>query len=295
MAAPKIINRDVLRQRRQKALRTQSWKEADFLLQWALEDVATRLSAVQREFETGLVIGAPQGLGRALLEQSGKVKTALEGDLGFEDASVEAPGRFIDEEDFPFEEHSLDLIVSVLHLQFANDLPGALLQMRRALKPDGLFMAVMVGGSSLLPLKQAFFEAESQLTGGVSPRVVPFADVRDLGALLQRAGLALPVSDVDRLEVRYKNPLTLFADLKAMGATNPLYGRHKGLMGKELFALTLQKLAEQTDSEGKLPIAFELVSLSGWAPHESQQKPLKPGSAKVSLKDVLQKPITQSQ
>jgi SAM-dependent methyltransferase len=193
-----------------------------------------------------------------------------------------------DEEALPFRDGSLDLVVSALALQFVNDLPGALIQIRRALKPDGLFLAALIGGDSLSELREAFSQAESEVEGGVSPRVAPFADLRDLGALLQRAGFALPVTDIDRVTVRYSSPLALMHDLRRMGATNVLTERRR----KPLRRATLQRLFEIyaerfADPDGRVRSTFEIVWLSGWAPHESQQQPLKPGSAKTRLADAL--------
>jgi SAM-dependent methyltransferase len=193
-----------------------------------------------------------------------------------------------DEEALPFRDGSLDLVVSALTLQFVNDLPGALIQIRRALKPDGLFLAALIGGDSLTELRAAFAQAESEVEGGVSPRVAPFADLRDLGALLQRAGFALPVTDIDRVTVRYPSPLALMHDLRRMGATNVLTERRR----KPSRRATLQRLFEIyaerfADADGRIRATFEIVWLSGWAPHESQQQPLKPGSAKMRLADAL--------
>ena len=287
MSAPKIIDRAILRQRRMRAANT--WQGADFLLNWALDDLDERMANLSRRFETALVIGAPSGMGRERLEKSGKVGTIIEADIGFDGGLASGVSMALDEERLPIAEASLDLIVSVLNLQFINDLPGALIQMRRALKPDGLFMASMIGGESLSALRSAFLNAEAALYGGATPRVIPFADVRDMGGLLQRAGFALPVTDVDRVEVRYRHPARLFEDLRLMGAQNPLHARSRGLMHPRLLARALSELETYKDDEGKLSVSFDIISLSGWAPHESQQKPLKPGSAKVSLKDVLEK------
>ena len=179
-------------------------------------------------------------------------------------------------------------MVSALALHFVNDLPGTLIQIRRALKPDGLFLAAMLGGDTLTELRQAFAAAESEIEGGVSPRVAPFTDVREMGALLQRAGFALPVTDVDRLTVRYSSAFTLMAELRRMGATNALAERRR----TPLRRATLDRMAEIyarrfADRDGKIRATFEIIWLSGWAPHESQQKPLRPGSAQTRLADAL--------
>jgi SAM-dependent methyltransferase len=193
-----------------------------------------------------------------------------------------------DEETLPFADGSLDLVTSALALQFVNDLPGTLIQIRRALKADGLLLAALVGGESLAELREAIGAAESEIEGGISPRVAPFADVRELGALLQRAGFALPVVDSERLVVRYDSIFALMHDLRRMGATNVLHERRR----KPLKRTTLRRMTEIyaerfSDADGRLRVSFEIVWLSGWAPHESQQKPLKPGSATQRLADAL--------
>ena len=193
-----------------------------------------------------------------------------------------------DEEALPFRDGSLDLVVSALSLQFVNDLPGTLVQIRRALKPDGLFLAALVGGDTLTELRQAFAAAEAEIEGGVSPRVAPFADLRDLGALLQRAGFALPVTDVDRLTVRYASPLALMHDLRRMGATNALVERRRTPLRRATLARMMEIYGERfADPDGRMRATFEIVWLSGWAPHESQQQPLRPGSAQPRLADAL--------
>jgi SAM-dependent methyltransferase len=193
-----------------------------------------------------------------------------------------------DEEALPFADASLDLVVSALALQSVDDLPGTLVQVRRALKPDGYFLAALLGGDSLTELRQSFATAEADLEGGVSPRVAPFIDARDAGALLQRAGFALPVADVDRVTVRYASPFGLMADLRRMGATNPLVERRR----TPLRRATLMRMAETyaarfADADGRVRASFDIVWLSGWAPHPSQPQPLRPGSAQVRLADAL--------
>ena len=193
-----------------------------------------------------------------------------------------------DEEALPFATASFDLVVSALSLQWANDLPGALVQIRRTLVPDGLFLAALVGGQSLTELRTALTAAEAELTGGASPRVAPFADVRDLGGLLQRAGFALPVTDVEPVIVRYSSMLALMQDLRAMGATNALAERSRLPLRRAVLMRAAEIYAARFgDPDGRLRATFEIVWLSGWAPHESQQKPLTPGSARMRLADAL--------
>ena len=179
-------------------------------------------------------------------------------------------------------------MVSALTLQFVNDLPGTLIQIRRALRPDGLFLAAMLGGDTLTELRQAFAQAEAEIEGGISPRVAPFVDIRDAGALLQRAGFALPVTDVDRLTVRYRSAFALMHDLRRMGATNPLIERRRAPLRRATLMRMAQVYAERfADPDGRLRATFEIVFLSGWAPHASQQQPLRPGSAQARLADAL--------
>jgi SAM-dependent methyltransferase len=193
-----------------------------------------------------------------------------------------------DAEALPFRDGTLDLVISLLALQFVNDLPGTLVQIRRALKPDGLFLAALFGGDTITELRQAFAAAEAEMEGGMSPRIAPFADLRDLGGLLQRAGFALPVTDVDRVVVRYETPLALMHDLRRMGATNPLVERRRTPLRRATLMRMAEIYAERfADADGRVRATFEIIWLSGWAPHESQQQPLAPGSAKVRLADAL--------
>ncbi len=185
-----------------------------------------------------------------------------------------------DEEALPFGDGTLDLVVSALALQFVNDLPGTLVQVRRALKPDGLFLAALIGGETLTELRQSFAAAESEVEGGASPHVAPFVDLRDLGALLQRAGFALPVTDVDRLTVRYDSVFGLMRDLRRMGATNALHARRRTPLKRATLMRMAEIYAERfSDNDGRVRATFEIIWLSGWAPHPGQQQPLKPGTA----------------
>jgi len=178
--------------------------------------------------------------------------------------------------------------VSALTLQFVNDLPGTLVQIRRALKPDGLLLAALIGGDSLTELRAAFAAAEIEVEGGVSPRVVPFADIRELGGLLQRAGFALPVVDSERVSVRYDSVLALMRDLRRMGATNILHERVRTPLKRSTLERVTAIYADRfSDADGRVRATFEIIWLSGWVPHESQQKPLKPGSAAQRLADAL--------
>jgi SAM-dependent methyltransferase len=283
-SGPQIFDRSLLRIRQQRA---RSLGPETFLLHRVADDLAERLSAVLRRFEIAVDLGTPTDLVRRALAASGKVTwiIAAEFSAGSDRSFLRVAA---DEEALPFADGSLDLVTSALALQFVNDLPGTLVQIRRALKPDGLLLAALVGGESLAELREAIATAESETVGGISPRVAPFADVRELGALLQRAGFALPVIDTERLVVRYDSVFALMRDLRRMGATNVLHERRR----KPLRRATLQKMAEIyaqrfSDADGRLRASFEIVWLSGWAPHESQQKPLRPGSAAQRLADAL--------
>jgi SAM-dependent methyltransferase len=286
-----------------------------FLIERVAEDLSDRLATVLRRFECALDLGTPTDAVRRALAASGKVGTIIAADALAGGAAVSrrrAQGRIdgaeqtnerertsekilgaqlvvaADEEALPFRDASLDLVVSALALQFVNDLPGALIQIRRALKPDGLLLAALAGGDTLTELHQAFAAAEAEIEDGISPRVVPFSDVRDMGALLQRAGFALPVTDVDRVTARYASPISLMHDLRRMGATNALLERSRRPLKRATLTRMTEIYAERfADRDGRIRATFEIVWLSGWAPHASQQKPLAPGSARQRLADVL--------
>jgi SAM-dependent methyltransferase len=251
----------------------------DFLLAHAAADIAERLLAVDRTFAKAALI-APFPAGAADLILAGKKIGSLD-QISMQDAP---------DETLPLASQSLDLVISLLCLHAVNDVPGALIQMKRALKPDGLMLAVMPGGETLKELRFALTQAETEIHGGASPRVLPFADVRAAGALLQRTGFALPVTDCETLIVRYDNAFGLMRDLRGMGAQNALNARSRRPASRRFFQRMAEVYAENfSDADGRVRATFSFVSMSGWAPHESQQKPLKPGSAKVSLADFLGK------
>jgi SAM-dependent methyltransferase len=261
---------------------------ATFLLDRAAVELGERLSAVRRRFDVAADLGTPTDAVSRILAANKNIGTIVAAGANLQDADQSLLRVAADEEALPFADGVLDLAASVLTLQFVNDLPGTLIQVRRALKPDGLFLAALVGGESLTELRSAFAAAESEIEGGVSPHVAPFADVREIGNLLQRAGFALPVVDMDRLVVRYDSAFALMHDLRAMGATNALRERRR----KPLRRRTLVRMAEiyagrYADADGRVRATFEIIWLSAWAPHESQQKPLKPGSAAQRLADAL--------
>lgn len=240
-----------------------------FLDQAALEGLCDRLAAVTRRFDHGLWIG--EALPPAIQPFARDWSI-----FDFDQQEVLNAG-----------EASFDLAVSLYSLQAINDLPGALIQIRRVLKPDGLFLAALFGGDTLRELRESFAVAESEISGGISPRVSPFADVRDLGALLQRAGFALPVADVERLQVRYRDFRSLVRDLRAHGLGNVLAARRRHFLGRRLLGALIAHYSAHHADAGKLNAAFDTLYLTGWAPHQSQQQPLKPGSAKARLSDAL--------
>ncbi|AZO80819.1 MULTISPECIES: methyltransferase domain-containing protein [unclassified Bosea (in: a-proteobacteria)] len=254
----------------------------DFLLARCIADLDERLSAVLRSFERAADLGSPLPLaGPALRARAGDLLRIAE----VADASAALVG---DLEALPFAAESLDLIASLLSLHVVNDLPGTLVQVRRSLRPDGLFIACLLAGQSLTELRQSLLAAEVELTGGASPRVAPFADLRDLGSLLQRAGFALPVIDSESVTVRYGDMFGLLRDLRAMGWANALTERSRKPLRRGVLLRAAELYAERfADPDGRLRATFEIVWLSGWAPHESQQKPLRPGSAKARLADAL--------
>jgi SAM-dependent methyltransferase len=287
MSVPHLIfDRELLRRRRQRAAPRMAAHA--FLLDRFMDEVDERLSLIQRTFSRALVLGAHGGAMGASLRRRG-VASVVE--MESTDAllpSDPALRVLADEEALPFADQSFDLIVAPLTLQFANDLPGALLQIRRCLQPDGLFLGGLFGGATLHELRRAWLEAEAEVAGGASPRVAPFADVRDLGGLLQRAGFALPVADADSVRVRYASAFALMQDLRAMGAGNVLADRRRVPVSRALLMRVSGIYADRfADPVGRIPATFEMLVMTGWAPHDSQQKPLQPGSAKTRLADAL--------
>jgi SAM-dependent methyltransferase len=268
-SAPILFDRALLVRRTARAKRLGA---ATFLLDRVREDMVDRLAAVNREFTAVADIWTPaEGLSLPRL----KVRHV---DIGSGDETL------------PLAPATLDLAISALAFQFVNDLPGVLAQIRRALKPDGLLLAALIGGDTLTELRQSFAAAEAECEGGASPRVAPFADLRDIGGLLQRAGLALPVTDVDRVVVRYDNGLVLMNDLRRMGATNILLERRHTPTRRATMLRMAQIYTERfADPDGRIRATFDIVWLSAWAPHESQPKPLRPGSATASLEEAVKR------
>lgn len=287
MSSAGIFDRELMLQFQRRAQK-KAIAGADFLLARTAEDLGERLSAVERHFPTAIALCSHTGLGAQTIKDSGKADNIIriERDMSFMDDQFEAV--IGDEEWLPLKPDSADLIVSLMGLQMVNDLPGALIQIARALRPDGLFLAAFAGAGTLGELREALLQAEIELTGGGSARVIPFADVRDAGSLLQRAGFALPVTDIETVTVRYNTMFDLMADLRAMGMQNPLVERSRRPSSKQLFLRAAEIYAERfSDPDGRIRASFTTIWMSGWKPHESQQKPLKPGSAKSSLADAL--------
>ena len=272
--APILFDRALLAQRQHRAA---SLGPANFLLDRVADDMVERLAAVMRDFRVVADIWTPgEGLQAWLRERVGSVRRIAPTDSA--------------RELLPCAPESLDLAVSGLALQFVNDLPGVLAQIRRALRPDGLLLAAMIGGDTLTELRQSFAAAEAECEGGISPRVAPFADLRDLGGLLQRAGLALPVTDVDRIVVRYDSAIALMQDLRRMGATNIMIERRRAPTRRTTLLKMAQIYGERfADPDGRIRATFDVIWLSAWAPHEGQQKPLQPGSAKASLEEAVKR------
>ena len=295
-----IFDRDLLRLRRQRVAADAA--RHDFLLQRVADDFAERLSIVCREFPVAANIGSHHGVLTERLLALPTIGSMIETDtVGpvpsyhegkgtplFASAGKTRSRIIADEEALPFAPASLDLVVSGLVLHHVNDLPGALIQIRRALKPDGLFLAALLGGETLKELREAWLIAEDEVTGGASPRVAPFADVRDLGGLLQRAGFALPVADTDIVRVTYASPLDLMREIKAFGSSNVLTARRRVPVTRKLLFRAAEIYSERFAlADGRIPATFEIITLTAWVPHESQQKPLQPGSAKARLADAL--------
>lgn len=270
--APHVFDRNLVIRRR---LRVQ--EDEHFLAARCAEDAAERLLDINRNFEHALLIG-PQSFCDDLLAVLPEDKLQ----------AVTLAPQDLDEEVLPYAAQSFDVILCGLRLHSVNDLPGALVQMRAALRPDGVLIAAMFGGQTLTELRSVLYEAEDLTYGGITPRIAPMADFQQLASLLQRTGFALPVVDTDRVTVRYSAPLRLLSDLKNMGESNALTARSRKPVSKRFLTKIAQVYAEHhAGPDGKVPATFEILWLTGWAPHESQQKPLKPGSAKMRLADAL--------
>ena len=289
-APPRLFDRPLHRVRLDRA--APRFATANFLKARAAGDAVERLEVILRSFPLAVDLGARDGAFSAALAGSDareRVGQVIEADFSGRMLAGRSGLRVqLDEEHLPLADESLDLVVSTLALHWVNDLPGAMIQIRRALKPDGLFMGALLGGETLTELRQSLTQAESELSSGAGLRIAPFADAFDGAGLLQRAGFALPVADVDRVVVRYANPLRLIDDLRAMGETNALVDRARQPLSRAVLARTLEIYADRfADPDGRIRATFDIITLTGWAPHPDQQKPLKPGSARMRLADAL--------
>jgi NADH dehydrogenase [ubiquinone] 1 alpha subcomplex assembly factor 5 len=288
--AMNVFDRALVRQHRTRAAR--NFEEADFLFMEGAERLFDRLLDIKRTFDVGLDLGCHAGEMAGVIVGSGRVSDFFQSDLSpamAERAAMNGARTIcVDEEALPINFGSLDLVTSNLSMHWINDLPGALSQIRMALKPDGLFLGSIFGSDTLPELRTVLSEAEIELDGGLSPRISPFADVRDLGALLQRAGFSLPVVDSDVITVRYENPIKLLHDLRGMGETNAVLERRKTPLRRTTLMHALGRYVEQyADKDGRVPATFHILTMTAWAPASNQQQPLRPGSAKSRLADAL--------
>ena len=282
-----VFDAGLIEKNRMRAWRSRDDKAA-FLLDITADELADRIAIIERHFDNAVELHGATGVTARRLLETGKVGSVrrVEIDAAFADGDEQMLVAPI--EHVPLEPQSQNLVVSPLSLHLTNDTPGTLIQIRRALKPDGLFMAAIPGAGTLQELRDVLLSTEAEMSGGASPRVIPFADVRDVGALLQRAGFALPVTDTETYTVRYDSILPLMRDLRAMGMANPMMGRSKRPINRSFLMRAAQLYAERySDPDGRIRATFSIIFVSGWAPHESQQKPLRPGSAKTRLADAL--------
>lgn len=285
--AIQVFDRALLRRRRQRAVA--NWTAHDFLKREMAAALRERLDDIRHAFPRLLDLGSHGGeLIEALRGRAGG-ELAVSTDLSRHFLSARAGLRVVADEEFlPFAPASFDLIASALALHWVNDLPGTLLQIRDTLRPDGLFLAAMLGGSSLTELRQCLLQAESEIEGGASPRVSPFVDLRDAAGLLQRAGFALPVADIDRISVTYSDAFALMRELRGMGESNVVLERRRTPLRRQTLLRAAALYADRFGRpDGRIVATFEIVYLHAWAPHESQQKPLRPGSAQQRLADAL--------
>ncbi len=286
-----VFDRTLVRRHRDRAAGTLA--ESDFLLRNSAERMADRLHDIARTFPLALDLGCHTGQLGAFLRGHPKIGLLMQGDLSPALAALArrangGPTLCADEEFLPIAPQTLDLVLSNLSLHWVNDLPGALTQIRASLRPDGLLLATLFGGETLRELRAALMEAESETTGGVAPRVSPFTDVRDAGNLLTRAGFALPVVDTDSISVTYESMFKLMADLRAMAETNAVIERPRKPTGRGTFMRAAEIYRRRfADHRGRLQATFQIITLTAWAPHGSQQKPLRPGSATARLAEAL--------
>lgn len=285
---PDIFERGTLRRQRDGA--ADGFSEFDFLKREISDRLADRLRDISREFKIAVDLGCHTGVMAEYLDGLGGIETLIQCDLSERMvASVQGANRIVvDEEALPFADSSLNLVMAAMNLHWVNDLPGTFAQIRRALRPDGLFLAATFGLGTLAELRDCLMRADLELRGGAGPRVSPFIDTREAGALLQRAGFALPVVDTDTITVTYENIFKLMADLRGMGEANLVKERPRSFTPRSVFLRAGEIYAEEyADPDGRIPATFEIAYLTGWAPDQSQQKPLRPGSATSRLADAL--------
>ena len=286
---PRLFDRQLLARRRNRA--APKLADYNFLVRRAFEDMCDRVDSITRDFDRAAILGGGPGLADELRAHAAAAKIGwlTQSDLAADVAArLDRPALCLDEEALPIAEESLDLVLAPWGLHWTNDLPGVLVQINHALKPDGFFAASLLGGSTLTELRQCLMTAESELTGGVAARVSPYAGTFDMAALLQRAGFAMPVADIDRVTVRYDNAFALMADLRGMGETSVLADRPQKPASRALFTRTAQLYAEKfADPDGRIRASFEIIHAAGWAPHPDQPKPKRPGSATHRLADAL--------
>ena len=283
----KVFDRGAVRAHRARA--SPRFARHDFLVAEVAGRLAERLDDITRRFPNALDLGCHSGQLAAALKGRGGIESLVQADLCEAMVARTASPRVVcDEELMPFAEASFDLVMSVLSLHWVNDLPGTLVQIAGCLKPDGLVLAAMLGGETLTELRQALMAAEIEREGGASARVSPFADVRQAGQLLQRAGLALPVVDCDTISVTYGDAFALMAELRGMGEGNAILGRRRGLSRRDTLHRAAALYEEMFgDDEGRVPATFQVLYLTAWAPHHSQQKPMRPGGARARLAEAL--------
>lgn len=286
-----VFDRKLVQRRRNRA--ATRLDDFDFLFMESAERLSDRLLDIQRTFSLGLDLGCHGGEVGRVLGGSGKIETLMQADISPKMATRAArsnsrPAIVCDEESLPVGQAKLDIMLSNLSLHWVNDLPGALSQIQIALKPDGLLLGSIFGGDTLHELRNVLAEAEIECDGGLSPRISPFADVRDLGSLLQRAGFALPVVDTDTITVKYSEPFKLLSDLRGMGESNAVLERRKVPMKRGTLMNAMSKYVERyADDDGRIPATFQILTMTAWAPAPTQQQPMKPGSAGSRLADAL--------
>ncbi len=286
---PKIFDRELLAKRRGRGLRRNT---LPFLMERCAKDCAEKILDINRQFKRALIIAPPEAID-LLIDALPEPRRPSEIVRAYFSSDPTGLDLTIDEENLPFQSPQFDLIISILGLQSVNDLPGSLIQFNQALLPDGVFLASLFAGHSGQELRQLLYHIDDKIISGMTPRVFPFADHLQLAALLQRTGFALPVIDTDRFKVNYKSVDRLFGDLRDLGETNILAARHKKFAGKKYLEALRDEFSENYMQKG-MDLSVEIMWLTGWSPHESQQKPLKPGSAEVSLKAVLKNKINEA-